>query len=184
LTQSGTSTCHKASDHRNDCVTMQEQVTWIHCILFFIFMSYSLVESVDYVVCVQDGSQCPSSSFCSCSLTGRMTVCKCCDNIQKNNCSLAQRPEAQGLWNDNYYWIVFALVAVWFICRVFNGIFKTRMVRAAESHREAAMHQQDIVAITVVNDTPKIVQVLCKLVSESATSYRCIISWKLVLPKI
>jgi hypothetical protein len=160
------------------------QVAWIHCISFFVFVPYSIVECVgtcrygrhcasgicscsymtgthsydcecSYEQRCKDGRKCPSGRICSCSnMKGTNSYeCECCDDSNGlPNCSSSEV-------NVLYIWIPCTLVGVWLLCRVLNAIYKTKMVRAAEILRDTAMHQKEIVIVTLVNKTPDIVQV-------------------------
>ena len=79
--------------------------------------------------------------------------CECCDD--SNGLPKCSSSEVNVL----YIWIPCTLVGVWLLCRVLNAIYKTKMVRAAEILRDTAMHQKEIVIVTLVNKTPDIVQV-------------------------
>jgi hypothetical protein len=63
----------------------------------------------------------------------------------------------EGEWN-NLYLIPIVLFVFYVSYRILNGIYKIRQINAAETLRETKMDEKNIVILTVINSTAKIVQ--------------------------
>ncbi len=103
-----------------------------------------------------------SKTSCSCASYfrykeqgGQYVPCYCCN--ENNRCWSTKPMSHEGEWN-NLYLIPIVLFVFYVSYRILNGIYKIRQINAAETLRETKMDEKNIVILTVINSTAKIVQ--------------------------